>query len=322
MEQETVKDSPTPCLDFPVSILCSTFDALAPPAPANRELLPPTGAAAAADKGAGSLGARPLQVYLRIRPSTSSAATAGEQACLVATSGSIVRTDPPETDGSAAGAATANNKLHEAREFAFTRVLGSKSTQDEVYEQIAKPLGACASCASLAVGRARPRARRRPPPPLTSRPPLSPVDRVVLAGGDVLLFAYGMTGSGKSHTMIGTPANAGVLPRALTEVFLAASAQLPHEAGMESDDDTVGVSAAFQSSPVANPIHQAGGGRASATSAQPPGVTLSYLEVCVETVPLLRSAQAPATRPPTPPPPPSASAHHPSPGTTSKCSTC
>ncbi len=34
-----------------------------------------------------------------------------------------------------------------------------------------------------------------------------------------LLFAYGVTGSGKTHSMTGTPQDPGVLPRCLDVIF-------------------------------------------------------------------------------------------------------
>ena len=34
-----------------------------------------------------------------------------------------------------------------------------------------------------------------------------------------LIFAYGITGSGKTHTMTGTPNDSGLLPRCLDVIF-------------------------------------------------------------------------------------------------------
>lgn len=39
---------------------------------------------------------------------------------------------------------------------------------------------------------------------------------LLLAG---LIFAYGITGSGKTHTMTGTPSDSGLLPRCLDVIF-------------------------------------------------------------------------------------------------------
>lgn len=43
--------------------------------------------------------------------------------------------------------------------------------------------------------------------------------RGVLNGVDGLLFTYGITGSGKTHTITGDPRNAGILPRAIDVIF-------------------------------------------------------------------------------------------------------
>ena len=39
-------------------------------------------------------------------------------------------------------------------------------------------------------------------------------------GVNVCLFAYGQTGSGKTYTIQGTPENPGIVPRALSELFM------------------------------------------------------------------------------------------------------
>jgi len=41
----------------------------------------------------------------------------------------------------------------------------------------------------------------------------------LLAGKNSMLFAYGITNSGKTHTIQGTPNEPGVLPRALRTLF-------------------------------------------------------------------------------------------------------
>ena len=43
----------------------------------------------------------------------------------------------------------------------------------------------------------------------------------LLRGRNGLLFTYGITGSGKTHTMTGTPADGGLLPRCLDVLFNA-----------------------------------------------------------------------------------------------------
>ena len=51
-----------------------------------------------------------------------------------------------------------------------------------------------------------------------TRPPLPAPHRAVC------IFAYGQTGSGKTHTMVGTPEDAGLIPRAVDRLFAAAEA--------------------------------------------------------------------------------------------------
>lgn len=57
---------------------------------------------------------------------------------------------------------------------------------------------------------------------------------VVHRGANASIFAYGCTGSGKSHTMQGSPAEEGIVPRALRQV-LAAAADAEAEAGEEGE---------------------------------------------------------------------------------------
>lgn len=51
----------------------------------------------------------------------------------------------------------------------------------------------------------------------------------VLNGYNATVFAYGATGSGKTHTMVGTSSNPGIMVRALNDIFLAAK-KLPDDA--------------------------------------------------------------------------------------------
>jgi len=72
-----------------------------------------------------------------------------------------------------------------SHEFMFDKVLGTESTQEQVFEACGKPL----------------------------------VEEIV-KGFNCTVFAYGQTGSGKSYTIFGTPQNRGLLPRILEELFL------------------------------------------------------------------------------------------------------
>lgn len=50
----------------------------------------------------------------------------------------------------------------------------------------------------------------------------------VLNNYNATVFAYGATGSGKTHTMVGTSSNPGIMVRALNDIFLAAK-KLPDD---------------------------------------------------------------------------------------------
>jgi kinesin family protein 18/19 len=54
----------------------------------------------------------------------------------------------------------------------------------------------------------------------------------VLGGYNATVFAYGPTGTGKTHTMVGLPNNPGIMVRALNELF-----QMMNEAAEEDQFD-------------------------------------------------------------------------------------
>ncbi|CAL8072816.1 unnamed protein product [Orchesella dallaii] len=72
----------------------------------------------------------------------------------------------------------------EGKLYEFDGVFDESAMQDEVYENTAAPLV-----------------------------------RSVLEGFYATVFAYGATGSGKTHTMVGTPGNPGVMTRAVADIF-------------------------------------------------------------------------------------------------------
>lgn len=49
--------------------------------------------------------------------------------------------------------------------------------------------------------------------------PANPVDFSLFPAFPGLLFTYGVTGSGKTHTMTGSPGDGGLLPRCLAMIF-------------------------------------------------------------------------------------------------------
>ncbi len=50
-----------------------------------------------------------------------------------------------------------------------------------------------------------------------------PISCAWFQGSNATVFAYGSTGSGKTHTMVGTPDNPGCMVRALNDLFEAMS---------------------------------------------------------------------------------------------------
>ncbi|XP_042553359.1 kinesin-like protein KIF23 isoform X4 [Dipodomys spectabilis] len=69
-------------------------------------------------------------------------------------------------------------------QYSFKQVFGTHTTQKELFDAVASPL----------------------------------VDDLI-HGKNGLLFTYGVTGSGKTHTMIGSPGEGGLLPRCLNMIF-------------------------------------------------------------------------------------------------------
>ncbi|RLU18920.1 hypothetical protein DMN91_009278 [Ooceraea biroi] len=74
-----------------------------------------------------------------------------------------------------------------SRQYLYDIVFGEDSTQEAVYEGTTKKLA-----------------------------------QDVLSGYNATVFAYGATGSGKTHTMVGTSTNPGIMVRALNDIFLGA----------------------------------------------------------------------------------------------------
>jgi len=94
-----------------------------------------------------------------------------------------------------AGTSTTNGgkrETSESKEFAFDDVFGTQSTQERVYDSAVRPMV-----------------------------------KDVLEGMNCTVFAYGQTGTGKTHTMSGAhdaecdvlSSEAGVIPRAMSHIF-------------------------------------------------------------------------------------------------------
>ena len=123
-----------------------------------------------------------VRVVARIRPEP---AGSRDPLCLSATSAQCVDVVEPEELRSSKSPVPRSHRCESEKKKSFTvdSVLGPRSRQDDVYEHV-RPLA------------------------------LSVVD-----GYNATVFAYGHTGSGKTHTMTGTAQEPGVTPRAVRDVF-------------------------------------------------------------------------------------------------------
>ncbi|XP_077585541.1 uncharacterized protein LOC144205207 isoform X2 [Stigmatopora nigra] len=132
----------------------------------------------------GQNGEEHVKVYLRIRP-----ATAGEwpPAAGCAPRRERLWVEPPDTvaiRSAWANPASEKGTAHAVRRFHFSRVYGPDTGQRELFRGTVKEL----------VGH-------------------------LLAGGNSLVFTYGVTNAGKTFTFLGTAEDAGVLPRSLDLIF-------------------------------------------------------------------------------------------------------
>ncbi|XP_044009041.1 kinesin-like protein KIF19 isoform X1 [Aphidius gifuensis] len=88
-------------------------------------------------------------------------------------------------------------KRNTPRRYLYDLVLGEESTQEEVYEGTTKTLV-----------------------------------QDIINGYNATVFAYGATGAGKTHTMVGNPSDPGIMVRALNDIFLARK-QIPEAVDFE-----------------------------------------------------------------------------------------
>uniref|UniRef100_A0A4W5RQN8 Kinesin-like protein n=1 Tax=Hucho hucho TaxID=62062 RepID=A0A4W5RQN8_9TELE len=124
-----------------------------------------------------------LQVYLRIRPFTSTESEHGE-------SQDCVSIEPPDKVLLKAPRTSLSTGLGDksvpqtAQRFQFSQVLGPATSQREMFDGTVRSLV-----------------------------------KDVLEGGNSLVFTYGVTNAGKTFTFLGPEANAGILPRSLSVIF-------------------------------------------------------------------------------------------------------
>ncbi|KAM4744988.1 kinesin-like protein KIF23 isoform 2-T2 [Anableps anableps] len=116
----------------------------------------------------------PVGVYCRIRPLGGE----DEECCVEMISSSTIQLHAPD------GLKANRNGEYKETQYSFKKVFGIKTTQIELFEDVAKPLIE---------------------------------DLIHCKNG--LLFTYGVTGSGKTYTMTGSPGEGGLLPRSLDMLF-------------------------------------------------------------------------------------------------------
>ncbi|XP_032417253.1 kinesin-like protein KIF23 isoform X6 [Xiphophorus hellerii] len=116
----------------------------------------------------------PVGVYCRIRPLGGE----DEECCVEMISSSTIQLHAPD------GLKANRNGEYKETQYCFKKVFGIKTTQIELFEDVARPLIE---------------------------------DLIHCKNG--LLFTYGVTGSGKTYTMTGSPGEGGLLPRSLDMLF-------------------------------------------------------------------------------------------------------
>uniref|UniRef100_A0A8B9KR15 Kinesin-like protein n=1 Tax=Astyanax mexicanus TaxID=7994 RepID=A0A8B9KR15_ASTMX len=116
----------------------------------------------------------PVGVYCRVRPLGAD----DEECCVEVISSTTIQLHAPD------GLKANRNGEFKETQYSFKKVFGIKTTQRELFEDVAKPL----------------------------------VDDLIHCKNG-LLFTYGVTGSGKTHTMTGSPGQGGLLPRSLDMIF-------------------------------------------------------------------------------------------------------
>ncbi|KAF4101362.1 hypothetical protein G5714_017794 [Onychostoma macrolepis] len=116
----------------------------------------------------------PVGVYCRVRP----LGAEDEECCIEVISNTTIQLHAPD------GLKANRNGEFKETQYSFKKVFGIKTTQRELFEDVAKPLVE---------------------------------DLIHCKNG--LLFTYGVTGSGKTYTMTGSPGQGGLLPRSLDMIF-------------------------------------------------------------------------------------------------------
>jgi hypothetical protein len=157
-----------------------------------------------------------MLVAVRVRPVRATERTEGQSECCTVEPGGLVTI--AKCGGADASLASQRSAVNH---YAFDQVLPPDATQREVYESTAKGM-----------------------------------IKQVIDGFDATVFAYGSTGAGKTHTMMGVDASGldeassfeekeeqmGIIPRALIDVFAECNARQQDDTGASNDSWTVTLS--------------------------------------------------------------------------------
>ncbi|XP_029698911.1 kinesin-like protein KIF20A [Takifugu rubripes] len=137
------------------------------------------------NEGPGGAEEQTMRVYLRIRPfSREELADNQDQDCVVIETNQMVTLNAPK--GSATMKSSEKGVCVSLHKFSFSQIFGPETTQSELFEHTVK---------SQMCG--------------------------FLDGKNALIFSYGVTNAGKTHTIQGTPREPGILPRVLDGTFRA-----------------------------------------------------------------------------------------------------
>ncbi|XP_011616045.2 kinesin-like protein KIF20A [Takifugu rubripes] len=137
------------------------------------------------NEGPGGAEEQTMRVYLRIRPfSREELADNQDQDCVVIETNQMVTLNAPK--GSATMKSSEKGVGVSLHKFSFSQIFGPETTQSELFEHTVK---------SQMCG--------------------------FLDGKNALIFSYGVTNAGKTHTIQGTPREPGILPRVLDGTFRA-----------------------------------------------------------------------------------------------------
>ncbi|XP_036428902.1 kinesin-like protein KIF20B [Colossoma macropomum] len=136
-----------------------------------------------ASQGSVVLDKEHLQVYLRIRPFTSTESDFGEsQDCISIESPDTVVLKAPRTSLTARQSEKLGPQV--AQRFQFSKVYGPETSQRQIFDGTTKALV-----------------------------------KDVLGGENSLIFTYGVTNAGKTFTFLGPESDVGILPRSLNVIF-------------------------------------------------------------------------------------------------------